>query len=234
VTAPPGKRGFTTVSVRPQSRGFGVFLDDRPLRTPAGANVVVPSQALAEAVAAEWRLGRPRPNPNAVPLTRMTLTAIDRISAHRVDIEQQLLDYADTDLLCYRAQEPPDLIAREQAVWQPLLDWLAHRHDALLAVVSGVMARPQNAAALRSLKRVIAGLDIWHLAALSVATSVSGSLVIGLALLDGRLDADSAFDAAELDATFQIEKWGIDDEATKRRDEVRAELGLAARFLSLL
>ncbi len=231
---PKLKIGFTTVSIVPDTDGFAVRLDDKPMRSPRGADVILPTAVLAEAVAAEMRAAAPKLLPHSIPLTVMVSTALDRIRPSRADIESQILAYAETELLCHRATEPADLVALEQAVWGPLLDWLAHRHDALLSVVSGIVAKPQNPDALKALAGVIAVLDIWKLTALSVIVSASGSLVIGLAMLDQHIDAEAAFDAAELDASYQIDKWGEDEEARRHRAEVRGDLDLAARFLSLL
>jgi chaperone required for assembly of F1-ATPase len=238
---PIPKGGFRAVAVVPAAGGFAVQLDARPLKTPAGRPYELPTRALAEAIAAEWRAAAPKPPSRSGqsanktgPLTQMAGTALDRIAAHRAAIEAQLLAYAETELLCHRADRPPELAARQQAVWQPLLDWLAKHHGALLAPTVGVIARPQAPASLAALGAALAGLDAWRLAAVSVAVAASGSLVIGLALADGHLKAEGAFAAAELDATFQIEKWGEDEEELRRRAGVRAELALAERFLELL
>jgi chaperone required for assembly of F1-ATPase len=229
-----GKAAFKEVTVAPAEGGFAIRLDDRPLKTPAGIAVVAPTRAMAEAIAAEWRATGGRARPAAVPITRMAGTALDRIARHRADIERQLVAYAETELLCHRAEQPPDLVARQLQVWQPLLDWLARRHDALLAVTSGIQPKPQPAKSLAALRAVLAGFDVWRLAALSVAVSSSGSLVVGLALADGHLDAGDAFEAAELETSYQIEQWGEDADAAARRAEVRADLALAQQFLKLL
>lgn len=231
----PPKPAFREVSVVAEGDGFAVRLDAKPLKTPTGAAFVLPTRALAEGIADEWRAAAPHPpRRGRMPLTQMAGTALDRIARHRADIEAQLLAYAEAELLCHRAGEPASLVARQQALWQPLLDWLAVRHDALLAPTVGVIARPQAPASLAALRGALAGFDTWRLAALSLAVSVSGSLVIGLALVDGRLAAAQAFDAAELDASFQIERWGEGEEARRRRAAVRQELELAERFLKLL
>jgi len=240
VTAPadrPAAKRETRIV--PGAGGFALVVDGRPLRTPQGVEVVVPTRALAEALAAELRepgaqAGPGRLRAAAMPLVGMASTALDRIGRHRGDIEGQLLAYAETELLCHRAEHPPELAARQRATWQPLLDWLALRHDALLAVTTGILAKPQSPASLEALRTVIAGFDAWRLTGVSVAVAASGSLVIGLAMADGRLDARQAFDAAELDASYQIEKWGEDWEATQRRAGVRADLELAERFFRLL
>jgi chaperone required for assembly of F1-ATPase len=230
----PIKPAFKDVTVAPAESGFAVRIDDKPLKTPAGIAMVAPTRAMAEAIAAEWRATSGRPRPAALPITRMAGTALDRIARHRTEIEQQLLAYAETELLCHRAEEPSDLVTRQLQVWQPLLDWLARRHDALLVVTAGVRPQPQRSDSLAALRTVLAGLDVWPLAALSVAVSSSGSLVIGLALVDGHLEADAAFVAAELESAYQIERWGEDAEAAAHRAEVRADLALVERFLKLL
>ena len=232
--APP-KPAFREVTFEDEGGAWAVKLDGRPLKTPGGQPYRLPTRALAEGIAAEWQAAAPAvPKRGALPLTQMAGTALDRIARNRADIETQLLDYAQTELLCHRADHPPELVARQAVLWQPLLDWLAVRHDALLAHTAGVMPRAQASASLAALRAALAALDDWRLAALSVAVAASGSLVIGLALLDGRLTAAAAFDAAELDATWQIETWGEDEEARRRRAGVRRELELVERFLKLL
>ncbi len=234
-TDKPARNAFAAASVVPAEGGFAVRIDDRPLRSPAGQAFVLPTAALAEAIADEWRAAAPHPpKPGAMPLTRIAGTALDRLMRERATIEAQLLEHAETELLCHRAAAPADLARRQHALWQPLLDWVAIRHDALLAPTTGIVARPQSPAAVAALRGALTGMNPWRLAALSVAVAASGSLVVGLALADGRIDAAGAFDAAELDATWQMEKWGEDSEALDRRATVRADLDLAARFLALL
>jgi len=228
------RRGYREVDVIPHAGGFGVRLDARPLKTPAGNPMVVPTRALAEAIAAEWRAEGARPNMERLPLTRVAATAIDCIPARRADVVAELAAYAETELVCHRASEPPALVKRQTEIWQPLLDWLTWRFDAALTVTTGVLPCAQSKRSLEALARAVGALDDFRLAALSIAVAAAGSLVIGLALAEGRLDAGDAFDAAELDASFQIEQWGEDELATRRRAGVRADLEVAARFLALL
>ena len=131
-TARP-RTGFSSVKVAPAVTGFAIHLDDKPLRTPAGTEVVVPSAALAEAIAAELRVTGGQVTADAVPLTRVAGTALDRVARHRTDIERQIVAYAETELLCHRAEHPPELVARQQAVWQPLADWATLRLRYVLA-----------------------------------------------------------------------------------------------------
>lgn len=229
------KPGFTAVAVVSDEGGFTIRLDDQTLRSPAGHRYTLPTKALAEAIAQEWRASAPKlPRPEAMPLTRLAATSLDRITSRRADIEAQLLSYAETELLCHRAEAPADLAARQARHWQPLLDWLAVRHDALLKPTTGIVARQQDRQVFAALKAALDPLDPWQLAAVALAVSISGSLVIGLALADGRLTPDQAFDLAELDSSYQIETWGEDAEATERRAGVRGDLELAKRFLDLL
>ena len=230
-TAKAPRRAYETVSIEPSGSGFVVKLDDKPLKTPSGKPVVAPWPGLAEAIAEEWRAQGARPNLNGVPMTRIAATAIDRIPSRRAGVIDELLAYAETELVCHRADSPLGLVARQQVAWQPLLDWLSQQFDAPLAVTSGVLPCSQAEASLRSLRHLLEGLDDFSLAGLSVAVASSGSLVIGLAVLEGKIDARQAFDAAELDATFQIEQWGEDSIAAQRRAELQAELETAAKFI---
>lgn len=232
---PPGqRRGYRDVHVQTMEGGFAIALDAKPLRTPAGTHIVVPQAALAAAIAAEWRGQGDKLDLNTLPITRITATALDRVRPRRAELVAELMSYAETELLCHRAGEPDALVARQNAVWQPLLDWLARHFDAPLTVTSGIHVRPHPPDSLAALRRALEQSDDWRLAGLAITTGIAGSVVIGLALAEGRLDAGGAFEAAELDASFQIERWGEDAEAMARRAEIRAELAAAGRFLGLL
>jgi chaperone required for assembly of F1-ATPase len=214
--------------------GWGVALDGRPLRTPAKREVSVPSKALAAAIAEEWNAQHPDVRPETMPLTRLATTALDRTALEREKIVVEVANYAETDLVCYRAEGPPALVARQEAVWQPLIDWAAGRYDAGLSVTAGVVPAPQSPASLKMFASVVAALDDFRLTALQTATAACGSLVIALALFEGRLDAEAAFAASQLDETFQIEAWGEDAEAARRRAALAADIAATARFLNLL
>ena len=228
------RRVYQEVTTVPAAGGWGVRLDGRPLRTPARTEVVVPSQALAGAVAAEWDAQQPEVQPATMPLFRLAATALDRTGTRREQVIAEVANYAGTDLLCYRADQPPALIARQSAIWQPLLDWAAGRYDAALAVTTGILPLPQSAGALRAFAAAVAAQDDFRLTALHALTTACGSLVIALAVLEGRIGADEAFAAAQLDETFQIEVWGEDAEAMRRRAVLAADIKAAARFLELL
>ncbi|MGQ0664422.1 MAG: ATP12 family protein [Pseudomonadota bacterium] len=227
------RRTYKTVGVAAAPGGFGIRLDDKPLRTPTGTEIVAPTRALAEALAAEWAAQGPRVDVHRLALTRIAGAALDIAAADRRQAVAELLVWAETELVCHRASEPPALVARQQAVWDPLLDWLARRFGARLSVSAGVRARPQPAASLAALSAALDNSDAWRLAGIGAAAGAAGSLVVALALAEGRLDAEGAFAAAELDASFQIEAWGEDREATARRAGVLADLAAATRFLAL-
>jgi chaperone required for assembly of F1-ATPase len=227
------KRFYKTVSVVPAGGGFGVALDGKTIKSPAKADLVLPSRALAEAVAAEWEAQAGEVVPSSMPLMQLAATAIDKVAPNRELIIDTIAPYGGTDLLCYRAEAPAALAARQAAAWQPLLDWAMTAHDAPLTTTSGIVHQAQPEASLAALRATVAAQDDWRLTALHQATALTGSLIIGLALLAGRIDADEAFELAELDASFQIERWGEDAEAAARRAALRAELQAAQRLIAL-
>lgn len=227
------KRIYREVSVASDGAGHVVLLDRKPARTPAGRPLCLATAALAEAIALEWRAQETVVALDAMPLTALAATAIDRIAPLRAAVCAGLVHYAETDLVCYRAEEPADLVARQQAAWQPLLDWAERRWGVRLAATAGVVPVAQPAAALAALRRVVDGLSVMELTALGLAVEVAGSLIIGLALVMGRIDAEAAFEAALLDERYQAERWGADAEAEARRERLRAELLAAERFLAL-
>lgn len=214
--------------------GVAVLLDGKPLRTPAKVPLSVPTRALAEAIAAEWDRQGDHVEPATMPLMQLASTAVDRVGPLRAAVIDELMNYAATDLLCYRAEEPDELVARQNAAWQPLLDWAMVRLDAPLAVASGVMPVAQPPTALAALRRAVEAYDCWRLTALQMAAAATGSVVLALALLERRLDADQAFAVSQLDELYQAELWGEDWEAAERRDRLRADVAAAAAFAALV
>jgi chaperone required for assembly of F1-ATPase len=228
------QRFYKQATVEAVDGGFTVALDGRPVRTPAKAALVVTSQALAAAIAAEWQAQAGVIHPSALPLTRLASTALDLVVPRRAEIAAGIARYAGTDLVCYRAAHPPDLAERQQRAWQPLIDWVATRYDAPLSVTAGVVPQPQPEASLAALAACVAAQDAMTLVALDLTTAACGSLVLALALLEGRIDAEAAFALSQLDESFEIEQWGEDAEQTKSRAARRDDILLAARFLALL
>lgn len=228
------KRFYRAVDLSEGAFGYEIHLDGRPVRTPGRAPLGVGSRPLAEAIVAEWAAQGETILPRTMPMTRQASAAIDRVAAQREQVIDELAVYAGTDLVCYRAAAPADLAYRQHEVWQPLVDWAALSYDAPLTVTTGMMPVGQPREALSALRAAAAAHDDFALAALSVAARATGSLVIALALSASRLDPAAAFEAAQIDETHQIERWGEDAEAAERRAAIRADLEEAARFLALL
>jgi chaperone required for assembly of F1-ATPase len=214
--------------------GYGITLDGKPIKTPNKRDLVVPNRALATVIAEEWNAQQSEVRAATMPLTRLATTTVDRVATQRDTIVQQTANYAATDLVCYRATHPPALAARQQAVWQPLIDWAVLRYDAPLTVTSGVIPKSQSAASLRAFAAAVAEHEDFALTALHVATAACGSLIIALALLEGQLDAQQAFNVSQLDESFQIEGWGEDPEQAARRRALATDIEAAAQFISLL
>lgn len=212
----------------------GIALDGKPVRTPGRAPLTLPTPALAEAVAEEWRAVAETIDPRAMPLTGLANAAIDRIAADPVSFAAGLARYGESDLLCYRAAEPEPLVARQQAAWDPLLDWARGRYNVHFETVTGIIHRAQPPATLARLGEAVAALDPFRLAGLSPVVTVSGSLVAALALLEGAADADAVWAAAQIDEAWQEEQWGSDDLALRARAAHRADFDAGVRFLSLL
>jgi chaperone required for assembly of F1-ATPase len=225
---------IVSVTIEHHDSGSCVLLNGKPLQTPGRNPIIVPTEALAQAIGAEWSAQAGAIRPQTMPMTQFAATALDRIALQRSPVVDALVAYAETELLCHRADGPPALIERQAQIWQPLLDWAVLRFDAMLLVQTGIMPRTQPDAALRAIRAAIEVHDDMHLTALQFACGALGSIVLALALLDGRVDAAEAFEAAELDATFQIEAWGEDEEAHRRRASLRVDIQNARRFVDLL
>ena len=223
------KRFYREVSL---SEDFCVLLDGKPVRTPRRAKLALPTRALGEAVGAEWRAQGDKVDPFSMPLTKLANTAIDRVVGHEEETAAQVLSYVN-DLLCYRAATPAELVARQTAHWNPLLDWAAQRHGAWLNTGSLIIHIDQPAESVEALRRALSGYEAFALTALHSAATICGSLVLALALAEERLDAQEAFALCQLDERFQAEKWGVDGEAAKRSAALARELDAAARFLAL-
>jgi chaperone required for assembly of F1-ATPase len=228
------KRFYRKAEPVQRAGGYDITLDSKPIKTPGKRDLVVPNEALAAAIAEEWNAQAGEVRAATMPLTRLATATVDRVATQRDAIIRQTANYAATDLVCYRAAHPPALAARQQAVWQPLIDWAVLRYDAPLSVTTGVIPTKQSAASLRAFAAAVAERYDFALTALHVATAACGSLVIGLALIEGHLEAEGAFAASQLDESFQIEAWGEDAEQAERRRTLAADIQAAARFISLL
>ena len=228
------KRFYREVTVDLGELGHRILLDGRPMRTPAKQALAVPTARLAEAIADEWREQRDKIRPDTMPLTRLASTAIDRMPVQRQAAIEEVMAYADTDLVCYRAAEPFELVQRQQHAWQPMLEWLTQTYGVELAVTTSILPLVQPPAAHALLRGAIEELDDWPLVGTHAATTALGSLVLGLGLLRGRLDAEAALAASLLDELYEIERWGSDVEAERRHQALRRDVSGASRFLAAL
>jgi chaperone required for assembly of F1-ATPase len=234
MNGPTRPKFFKAAAAEPLEGGFALLLDGKPVKTPKARALVAPTRALAEALAAEWNALEDKIEPAALPLTRLVNTVLDGTSENRALILEDLRRYATGDLLCYRAEGPEPLIAREAALWDPLLAWAKATLGADLRVTAGIVHRPQDPDAVTALSMATARLDDLTLTAVHLATGLTGSLVLGLALAAGRVSADEAFAAATVDEAYQAELWGIDAEAKARADRHREDLQTAERLLRLV
>lgn len=228
------KRFYKDAAVAALGGDFGVALDGKPVRTPGKATLAVPSPALAEAVAGEWDAQGPEVVPGSMRLMRLACTAIDRVAGEREAVIEETAGFGRSDLLCYWAEYPVQLQRRQAETWRPLLDWAARAFGATLAVTEGIVPVAQEESALTQLRAAVAAYDPWMLTALHAATTVTGSLVLGLALAHGEIDAERAWAVSRVDHDFQVEKWGEDAEAAEAAAALRAELDAAVRFMELL
>ena len=228
------KRFWKQTEVVEAETGFGVALDGRPLKTPGRHDLVVPTKALAEAIAAEWRDCGDSIDPRTMPLTGLANAAIERVAHDRQGFAAGLARYAEGDLFCYRAEGPAALVARQAESWDALLGWARRRYDVDFATCSGVMHVAQPAETVRKLGHAVASLDNFQLAGLSPLVTIGGSLVAGLAVIEGMMPAEDAWEAVSLDDRWQLEQWGDDPEARATLDARRREFLTAARFVDLL
>jgi len=211
-----------------------ILLDGRPIKTPGRADLAVESAALAEAIAAEWNAQGETIDPRNMPFTGFANAAIDRIAPDTDAFAKGLAVYGESDLLCYRAEAPQRLVERQNALWDPLLAWARRRYDVDFTVTPGIIHRAQPKATVDQLAQAVFARDAFELAGLSPLVTVSGSLVIALALAENAVDLDTAWNAAVLDDLWQIEQWGADAEAAAALATRRRDFEAGHHFLTLL
>lgn len=227
------KRFWKATTTAETTGGWQVLLDGRTVKTPAKAALILPSAGLAELVAAEWEAQSGQIDPNSMPVTRMANSAIDKVTPMQAEVAAHLAEYGGSDLLCYRAERPEDLVRRQSAAWDPLLDWIAAQ-GAPLKAVPGVIHVAQEPESLARLSAMVAAFTPFQLAAFHDLVAISGSLVIALAVTQGRLTPEAAWDIARIDETFQAEEWGEDEEAAEIAALKRADFLTAARVFDTL
>jgi chaperone required for assembly of F1-ATPase len=228
------KRFWKSAAAVETHGGFKIELDGRPIKTPARAELVVPTKALAQAIADEWNECGETVDPRAMPLTGLANAAVDRVAPDKNAFAAGLARYAESDLTCYRAEGPATLVARQAESWDALLGWARRRYDVDFDTCSGVMHVAQPVETLRKLGHAVASLDAFHLAGLSPLVTIGGSMVAALAVLEKMMPANEAWEAVSLDDRWQMEQWGADAEAEAALDARRRDFLAGARFLELL
>jgi chaperone required for assembly of F1-ATPase len=228
------KRFYKAAEAAPEAEGFGVRLDGRALKTPQGRPLVLPTMAAARLVAGEWAGQGERIVVADMPASRLAFTAVDRVSVSREEVAAELARYAGADLLCYFAEAPDELMARQQAHWTPLLDWARSELGLEFTPSAGIVHRAQPSQTLEGVEALALRLDDYALTALAHAAALLGSAVLALALERGRIGGEEAFDVSRLDEAFQEERWGVDAEAADRTARLRREAATLEEWFAAL
>lgn len=228
------KRFWKVATVTEVDGGFSIALDGRTLRTPAKAALILPTRALAEAIAGEWQAQEDELRPETMPLTRIANSAVDKVGPQQSEVAALLAAYAETDLLCHRAQAPEALVQRQSAAWDPLLDWAAAALEARLQPVAGVIAAPQDRRALDRLGARVGAFDPFELAAFHDLVTLTGSLILAFAVVGNVDDPETIWAASRIDETWQAEIWGTDEEAAENSEIKKQAFFDALRFFVAL
>jgi len=228
------KRFWKEVSIRPEAAGYGIFLDNKQLKTPLKASLLAPNKAVANGIAAEWSAVEETINPLEMHLTRCANATLDKVVVEHDAVAGMLAEYGATDLLCYRSEGPSELIKRQADAWDPLLAWLSETQNIHLIATTGIMHVPQPEDGQKRLREVILDYDPWRLTALHDLITISGSLVLGLAVATNYLSAENAWPISRIDETWQEEQWGVDDAANAAAEIKRSDFLKAANLMNLL
>lgn len=231
---PNAKRFFEAVDIARLDDGFAVKLDDRPVRTPEGSAVVIPTEDLASIVASEWDNQTEVIKPLTMPVTRLVCTAIDKVTPVRGQVVEQISGYGLSDLLCYRSEGPQDLVQRQAEAWQPPLDWLATSFGISLNVTQGIVHVEQPEGSIEGLKKVVDQYPDFQLTGLVEITQLTGSLVLGISYLEKVTSLEELKSISLLDEDWQTEKWGEDREALERRKNLEEDMTAATVFIDAL
>jgi chaperone required for assembly of F1-ATPase len=227
------KRFYETADHAPaEEGGFLIRLDGRAVRTPGKARLVVPDEAVAAAIVAEWAAQGEFIKPASMPLTRLANSAVDGVVGAMEETRAEVLRYAGSDLLCYRADTPEQLAALQEEKWGPLLDWMQQQFHARFMLAAGIVHVEQFPETIEAVDRAIGDLDVFRIAALNTVTTLTGSAILALAVLHGRLTAEEAWALAHIDEDYQIALWGEDEEASARRAARWREMQAAALVLA--
>ena len=227
------KRFWKTATVEESGAGFAILLDGRKVRTPPKTELIVPSMGLAQEIAAEWDAQEEEVNPTLMPFTKSANSAIDKVAVQFREVADRLAEYGGTDLLCYRATGPQELVDRQARLWDPVLDWAETHLGARLVVGAGVIYVPQDEEATRNLRALVHEMTPFQLAAFHDLVGMSGSLLLGFAAVHGLYPIETIWDLSRLDEIWQEEQWGMDEEATELAGKKRIEFLHAEKFYRL-
>jgi chaperone required for assembly of F1-ATPase len=234
IRPPLPKRFYKEVAVATIESGYTVHLDGRAIKTPKKSALIVPTRALAAAMAAEWQAQGKLVDPETMPLTRLANTALDAVTRELAAVRADIVAFAGTDALCYRADAPSELVALQTACWDPILAWAAQDLGATLQVTSAIQHKPQSPIALAAVAKTLDSFDAWQITALHVMTTLTGSAVLALAVGHHHLAVEQAWTAAHIDEDWQALRWGADEEAQTRRAYRLSQIQAASHFLSTL
>lgn len=233
-TKPTLKRFYKTASVLQAEGGWQVLLDGKTIRTPLKSVLVVPTQGLADAIAAEWNMQGEEVALNSMPIMQFSCATLDYVAPYVNDVIEEATEYAATDVVCYRAEEPKDLAERHYAAWQPHVDWAEREYGVQLNLTHSIMPVPQPVKTLSAFRETLSSLPLFELTAVWLMAKHCSSLVLPLAVHAGKITADNAYSLSRLDETYQNEQWGEDDEAKDKRESGEAEMLAIGRFLALI
>ena len=228
------RRFYEKAEAAPAEGGHTVLLDGKSVKTPSRRQLVVPNEALARAMAEEWDAQREEIDPRTMWLTKLANTALDLVEPRQEAVTEEVVKYGGSDLTCYRAEYPEGLVALQAAHWDPVLNWAREELGVQLVTTTGLIQVAQDEASLERLRRSVSELDAFRMAALHNATTLTGSALIALAMVHGRMDAEAAHQAAHVEETWQAELCGEDEEERIRLETRRSEIVDTARFLALL
>ncbi len=229
------KRFYKTVTIAETSLdGFQIHLDGRPIRTPAKSLLQLPSEELAIVVADEWSLQGEDIAPATMPFTQLANSALDLLGEHRQKVIAVMVDFINADLICYRAKNPKDLVENQSKHWQPLVDWFNMEFDTQLVVTTGILHVPQNREVANKLDEKFAKYSDFQITGLHELATITKSITIALAVVQGRITTEQAWQAAHVDEDHQAGRWGEDDEAAERAAALQKAFGEAAELWKMV
>lgn len=227
------KKFYKEVSTSKDEGGVRVLLDDKPIKSPLGEMLILPTVGMADAIAKEWQVDGDEIQPEKMPLTRFANTSFDRVKKQRKLVEDEIVGFADTDLLCYRADHPEELAKMQTKAWDPILEWLQAEFSITPQVTNNILHIEQNSKDIEKIEALVVSMDDFTLSALHSATSILGSVFLAMALQKGRLSVDAAWDASRIDESYQIKHWGEDQEAKNKAQNDYEGLVSAGFFMKL-